>query len=140
MGGGNFKNIIDIFLPVGIIIEFNEEIDPNTLYPGTTWERFGEGQFLLGIDPEGVYTDIGDTGGEVEHTLSVNEMPSHTHTTEIRGSVGNFSNSANNLYWQGGSGVASTYGNSKNSNKTGNNQPHNNMPPFVIISRWVRTA
>ena len=92
------------------------------------------------MDPEGVYTDIGGTGGEIEHTLTVNEMPSHTHTTEIRGSVGNFSNSANNLYWQGGSGVASTYGNSKNSNKTGNSQPHNNMPPFVIISRWVRTA
>jgi hypothetical protein len=80
-GSGNvdMATIIDLIYPVGRgFIDFTDTDYSNWL--GLTWERE-----LLGVTPIGYksgdadFGTIGKTGGEKTHTLTVNEMPSHTH-------------------------------------------------------------
>lgn len=49
--------------------------DPNTTYPGTQWDRV-EGVFPLASDAD---HPVDSTGGEEEVTLTVDQMPVHTH-------------------------------------------------------------
>lgn len=73
--------------------------------------------------------NVGDTGGEEAHSLSVSEMPFHNHgVTSIA------------LYGSGGGNVL---GSGSFSTRTSNlfvgqgaNSPHNNMPPYVVM-KWV---
>lgn len=100
---------------------------------GGTWTRI-ENRFLWGCDG---YGNIGGTGGEYSHTLTVDEMPSHHHYA--------FSTSVNTT-------IHDTYADrypyeawTNNYNEiwtgsVGGNQPHNNIPPFIMVSIWRRTA
>jgi microcystin-dependent protein len=46
-----------------------------------TWAAFGAGRVLVGLDAGDVDFDtVEETGGAKTHTLTVDEMPSHTHT------------------------------------------------------------
>lgn len=69
--------------PVGSIYINTTTADPNTFMGFGTWENFAAGRVLVGLD-DGVapFDTLGDTGGEVEHTLTSGEMPSHTHTQD----------------------------------------------------------
>ena len=51
---------------------------PSTVWPGTSWQAI-EGKFLLGADASHA---AGSTGGAASHTLTIDEMPSHTHEQE----------------------------------------------------------
>ena len=101
--------------------------NPGTLFSGT-WEQI-TGRFLLAAG--GGYS-AGATGGEAAHTLTVAEMPSHTHTGKSEyGTVG----SGNTIY-------ASTYASSNiyTTNASGGNGAHNNMPPYIVVYVWKRIA
>ena len=71
--------------PIGSIFETTTNDDPNTLWPGTTWEKMAAGLVLVSA---GTYTEsgttytytLGATGGEAKHKLTTGEMPSHTHS------------------------------------------------------------
>lgn len=67
----NFTNKI---YPVGSIYMSFSPTDPSTLFGGT-WLKL-ENKFLLGSGTRNVNV----TGGEENHTLTVNEMPVHTHS------------------------------------------------------------
>ena len=73
MGGGS-GSIADVLYPVGSIYLSTSSTSPQTLFGGT-WQRIQD-RFLLCA---GSTYAAGKTGGEAEHTLTVNEMPSHTH-------------------------------------------------------------
>jgi hypothetical protein len=67
--------------PVGAIYLSLDSTNPSS-YFGGEWELIKD-TFLLGAGD--IYT-AGDTGGEAEHTLTVDELPSHRHkagTTNI---------------------------------------------------------
>lgn len=82
---GDFKkDIVDLIYPVGSIYISMNSTDPSTLFGGT-WEAFGQGRVLIGAGTgndgsTSLSFTSGSTGGEYKHTLSVSEMPSHTHT------------------------------------------------------------
>lgn len=77
----------------GMILCFVDSTDPNTLYPGTTWQKI-EGKFLLGSSSS--YA-LGATGGSATHTLTIAETPSHDHTLQNHThSVGAHSHGLNN--------------------------------------------
>ena len=71
--------------PVGSLYWSREATDPAELFGGV-WRRVKD-KFILAA---GDGYAAGSTGGEATHTLSVDEMPAHTHTRgtmDIRGSL-----------------------------------------------------
>lgn len=117
--------------PVGSIYLSVNATDPATLFGGT-WERIG-GRFLLGADD--TYT-AGSTGGEAEHTLTIDEMPSHNH------SLDNYNTAAGNttpyMTVQAQSKVG--YGGNVQTLNTGGGKPHNNLPPYLSVYMWERVS
>lgn len=50
--------------PVGMILAFNDESDPNILFPGTTWVVTAVGRVLVGQDPDDDdFNVVGKAGG-----------------------------------------------------------------------------
>lgn len=122
------RNIMDFVMPVGFILHLYSHADPNTMYPGTTWVRISNA-FLWGCDASGT---IGQTGGEKTHTLTVDELPAHSH-----GSVySQHADGTKNAAWYTTAGSSIAYG----PVETGGGEAHNNMPPYVQVSIWRRTA
>jgi hypothetical protein len=122
------RSILDFILPVGTIIHRYDQADPNDMYPGTTWVRMAN-TFLWGCDADG---DIGVTGGEKTHTLTVNELPAHSHGSVYSGNVSGTKTHA----WLASGGSAMAYG----AVSTGGGAAHNNMPPYTQVAFWRRTA
>jgi len=126
------QGLFDAVYPVGSIYMSVSSADPATLFGGV-WERL-EDRFLLGA---GTVCAAGATGGEREHTLSVDEMPSHTH--RLYGADNDPPD------WFGGSG--NTYGIRPRQGQAydyleyvGGGAAHNNMPPYLAVYMWKRTG
>ena len=60
---------------VGMWCFYDGTEDLSTIYPGTKWQKM-EGRFLFGSNSSHT---VGMTGGEENHKLTINEMPSHSH-------------------------------------------------------------
>lgn len=116
--------------PVGAIYLSVNDTDPATLFGGT-WERIG-GRFLLGADD--TYT-AGSTGGEAEHTLTIDEMPKHNHEIDNANAAGNatpfMTVQAQDKKGFGGN-IQTMY--------AGGSQPHNNMPPYLAVYMFKRVS
>lgn len=129
------KSLIDLIYPVGSIYMAVNYFDPATIFGGT-WERIMD-KFLLG---SGAIYASGQEGGEATHTLTVAEMPSHSHKIWSKNTSG---------YDNGGRIVmdASVYNNKAYSGTVdystatiGSNQAHNNMPPYLTVNIWKRIS
>lgn len=121
--------------PVGKIIMSTTNTNPSTYLGFGTWELWGSGRVPVGVDTEDEdFNTAEQTGGEKEHILTVNEMPSHYHQLAIDGGsdAGTMDRLALNDY-----GPARWYSNTR---PTGNGQAHNNMPPYITCYMWKRTA
>ena len=66
--------------PVGIVTWFNSNVNPNTALPGLTWMYLnnGVGRTIRIAAANG--SDVATTGGSDSVTLSVGNLPSHTHS------------------------------------------------------------
>lgn len=126
--------LIDIFYPVGCIFESTSSTNPsNTM--GGTWERFGNGRVLVGVDETD--TPIASpnlTGG------STNPISAHTHGPLTGSTMVNALASGSG--WASGSSPLSSYAmqTSKTTGSTGNNTDHANWQPYITVHRWRRTA
>ena len=123
-------NILQSVYPVGSIYMSTASTSPAELFGGT-WERIKD-RFLLAVGD--TYT-AGSTGGEAQHTLTVNEIPSHSHTIPAQ----------NKWLSPDGSGEDMNYSvvsniNTQASGLTGGGQAHNNMPPYLAVYIWKRVA
>jgi microcystin-dependent protein len=69
--------------PVGSINISTTATNPNTLLGFGTWAAFGAGRVLVSQDAgQAEFDTLGKTGGAKTHTLTSDEMPSHTHTQD----------------------------------------------------------
>jgi microcystin-dependent protein len=82
---------------------------------------------------------LGEFAGEANHQLTVAEMPAHTHTVHA-GSAGASLVSPSGASWADSS-PQSLYGVGPNTTmldaaitQTGGSQPHNNVPPYLVLS------
>lgn len=105
---------------------------------GGTWEAFGIGRTLVGVDPEDEdFAEAELTGGEKTHTLTVNEMPSHQHRERgfyrVQGGVsgGDAVRARANL-------SADVWDTSMEA--TGGGQSHNNLQPYITCYMFKRIA
>ena len=128
--------LLDLIHPVGSIYWSTNITSPETLFGGT-WEQIKD-TFILAA---GDSYSAGSTGGEANHTLTIDELPSHRHYLKY-GNVyigylnSNAAQSNNNaLYKYNVSREDALYGEDR-----GGNQPHNNMPPYLVAYCWKRTA
>nr|DAX66754.1 MAG TPA: baseplate wedge protein [Caudoviricetes sp.] len=127
--------------PVGsIYISISSSFNPNKSFGGT-WSKITEGHCL--IQAGNTYT-LGSTGGESTHKLTVDEMPSHNHKI-VRGDntrVSSWrSNVSDGLGWYMPADGNDTYGHMEyNVTFEGGNSAHNNMPPYLAVNIWKRTA
>lgn len=122
--------------PIGMIVVFYTDIDPNELYGGT-WERI-KGAFIWGIDDG---ETAGTTGGEKAHTLTVNEIPAHAHTEN--GAVMVWNTTIGNVGAvpaRKEMASAALVSPALNTGSTGGGQSHNNMPPYYGAYIWRKTA
>ena len=112
--------------PVGAIYISTVSTSPASLFGGT-WEQLKD-RFLLA---SGDTYSAGSTGGEAAHTLTIDEMPSHSHGYSRPGRD-------SGTDWIGQSGVGAIV--DSNTNYAGGGQSHNNMPPYYAVYMWQRVA
>lgn len=125
------SGIVDLIYPIGSIYMSVNAASPAALFGGT-WEQIKD-TFLLSA---GDTYEAGATGGEATHKLTVSEMPSHTHKL--------------NLYYTQSGASSSDWSISQQQQKhsyisrhmqsEGNDQAHNNMPPYLVVYVWQRTT
>lgn len=123
--------------PIGKILTFDREMEMSKYYYGT-WELTLKERSPIGINPDSAedkFKTAGNQFGEKEHTLTIDEMPSHNHT------------SANEQFSTGLtpldriSTVGSTGGaQSNNTGLTGGSQSHNNIHPVEVVYFYKRVA
>lgn len=137
----NWLSVMNVIYPVGSIYmsaTMSTVAQVQTALGGT-WVKWGAGRVPVGIDTSQTeFNSVEKTGGEKTHTLTVNEMPSHSHgiysVDTGSGSVGK----RDGLYWQGGWWGNST--GSPNVGNTGGNGAHNNLQPYITCYMYKRTA
>lgn len=139
--------------PIGSVFLAVVDTNPATLLGGGTWQQIAGGRMLVG--QTGGDTDFDtaeETGGSKTHTLLESEMPVHTHVQNAH---------AHNFLPRSATtgGVSSIVTGTLDTSSTisGANQPHvqastavnqnagggaahNNMPPYLVVFMWKRTA
>lgn len=130
------QDIIDLFYPIGRgFIDFTDTDYSN--YLGCTWERELVGLTPIGYNPDDSdFNQIGKTLGEKTHTLTINEMPSHSHDMGVLwgqktgyGTV--------NVVQSSGADRANIQGSNID---IGGGKPHNNIQPSKVVAYWKRVA
>lgn len=147
---GKLASAKELF-PIGSVYITIENINPGT-FLGGTWEAFGAGRTLVGVNTSDTdFNTVLKTGGVKTVTLTTSQIPSHTHSLEtefddseivvMRPGPGN---DGNNVNVSEGATSSMSYRRvqtlSKNTKSSGSGQSHNNMPPFVTVYFWRRTA
>ena len=139
--------------PVGAVYITYDNNNPGN-FLGSTWERFGQGRTLVGegTGNDGSTSMSFDTytvGGEYRHKLTIDELPSHAHKphdwdiiTAYCGNTGFY-----NMTYLGDNnrtGVFNPFIHDYDKNRygsyVGNNEPHYNIPPYVVTYFWRRIA
>lgn len=131
-------SLLNLMYPVGSIYLSVNSTSPGTLFGGT-WVQLKD-RFLLGAGS--TYT-AGATGGEATHKLTVSEMPSHMHDWHGYTGMSTAVDSATYKLPINGSSswkAQSFYDSTKGPQSTGGDSAHNNMPPYLVVYMWKRTA
>ena len=134
----NGKSLLDLTYPVGSIYMSVNSTSPATLFGGT-WAQLKD-RFLLGA---GSTYSNGATGGSATHKLTASEMPSHTHRVRREYGTGDnlgYSPPDGNYTQFAGPSAGTQNWSSNGVESTGGNTAHNNMPPYLVVYMWKRTA
>ena len=122
----------DKIYPIGSIYISANSMNPHDLFGGT-WEQLRD-RFLLGCGTK----ENGTIGGEENHTLSVNELPSHRHTGLDIDDVYIFG-------WDNGTKAGTDLSRQLNQGNSTANRittgytgggSHNNMPLYLAVYIW----
>lgn len=129
--------------PIGSIYINTTSANPKDIFGFGTWEKIDD-VFLFGTSDA---NQLGNTGGSAththttgNHTLTIAEMPSHDHAARYGNTID-------------GDGSGYRFSNTNGTNRAiieneGGGQAHNhgdtgsssNMPPYLIVFMWKRTA
>ena len=76
-----YAKLLDFFYPIGHILITANSTNPSETIGGT-WQQIQEGTFLCAAGRSSKYQQ-GMTGGEAEHLLAIDELPSHHHNVTL---------------------------------------------------------
>lgn len=137
----------DSMYPVGSIYLSLVNTNPATLFGGV-WEQIAKGRTLVGVDTsQDEFNTVKKEGGEKNHILSIDEMPSHTHNIydNSRGDKPSFAG----FYAENGKMMRfkPTYTNLTDNTDAilkneyeGGSQSHNNLQPYITCYIWTRVS
>lgn len=152
--------LYDLIYPVGIVVEFENSTDPNIVFSGTTWIMTQKGQVAVGAGDywengtKYTYT-LGDTGGEVKHLITVEELAEHGHGASCstdgnhnhsysRTTPPNPDNAATGSsagHWETSyTSNSGAHAHTITIASAGGNQGHENRQPYKVVAKWLRTA
>jgi len=134
--GSNTATTLQAVYPVGsIYINAAVTTNPATLLGFGTWTAFGTGRVIVGYNASDTDFDaLQETGGAKTHTLTTAEMPSHTHTSSLRG---NGEDELQNIPSASDNTDPSL---TMTTAATGGGGAHNNVQPYIVAYMWRRTA
>ena len=113
-------------------IEIFFDNEDHSSFLGFQWEMVSQGKMPIGLNTSDTdFNSIGKTGGEKEVTLTVDQIPPHSHqarVSSIAGSDETITRGTTKGVWR--SLISSA----------GGGQAHNNMPPYIVMAFWKRVA
>lgn len=123
-----WKSVFDMIYPIGSIYISTNSTNPSLLFGGT-WEPFAQGRTLIGVDTTDTDFDtVENIGGEKQHILTINEMPSHSHSLIAR-----------TVLMEAGTNYGTYIADGNyNTGTAGGNQAHNNLQPYITVYMWRR--
>ena len=148
--------VMQAMYPVGsVYTNATSSTNPATLLGFGTWTAFGAGKVMIGLDSsDATFSTVGNTGGSkdaivVSHTHTATSTDSgHTHTSSWY--IVNDFNSPQNYkgisYSDDQQGTTSVTSNTGTANisttisTTGSSATNANLPPYVVVYMWKRTA
>lgn len=126
-------SLADVY-PIGCLYSTTVATNPATVFGFGTWEAYAAGRVLVGNGTSDAVYTAAATGGASTHTLTATEMPAHTHTYTKTPNDAAHAAAAGGAY-----GVVNDE-TTQNSGSTGSGGAHNNMPPYIVVYIWRRTA
>ncbi|MDP6585987.1 MAG: hypothetical protein QF535_15155, partial [Anaerolineales bacterium] len=128
------KNVLENYIyPVGsIYMNMAVATNPGTLLGFGTWVAYAEGRVLVGYEASGTFDALDESLGAETHTLTVDEMPAHTHGYQKH-------TGTSNLSIHDISHTVTSYATTQTSS-TGGGSAHSNLQPSVTVHMWKRTA
>lgn len=128
-----FDELEKHLVPLGAIIMWSGTIldipEKWHLCDGTNGTPDLRNRFIVGAGDE---YNVGATGGEKEHRLTIDELPSHNHTYSTWTTTGGVS--------AGGGRYAMDGTTTKNTGNTGGGQAHENRPPYYALAYIMKIA
>jgi len=112
---------------------------------GTTWASFGAGKVLIGLDSGDSDFDTseetggaktGGSGTSGSTTLSISQMPAHTHSSGI----GNDTSGSSPTTSETGGSIVTTGSTGGGSGHTHTVPSHSLVQPYIVVYFWKRTA
>lgn len=164
----NKSELLDLVYPVGAIYLSVNSTSPTTLFGGI-WEEYASGRTIIGQGTSDLMYSAGAVGGESKHTITLNELPNHSHPCNT---VNSGETTFRTLATETGTGMTSSGLLSASSDEKLENIPnyngsnyltlnninlnisnhthtigsigagasHNNMPPYIVCYIWKRIA
>jgi hypothetical protein len=154
--------VINAIYPVGsIYTNVSVATNPATLFGFGTWESFGAGRVLVGLNSgDASFDTLGETGGSKDavvvshtHTGSTNTEGAHTHPLVFEQDDLSFATNvgstthriADGQLYGGGEGnlvtqAAGSHAHSFTTNSTGSSGTNANLQPYITVYMWKRTA
>ena len=134
------KAIINVIYPVGIVCFFYSTEKPDDKFPGTTWEILSTGKYVQ-TRAQATASSTGGSTNTGSTTLTVNQMPAHTHNyytnqgTETVTNTISFSEKGHLV-----KNTNATNGLAVVTSSTGGSQGHTHTinPPYITLSAWRR--
>lgn len=135
------QSFFNLVYPVGSIYMSVNPINPSELFPLTAWTEWGKGRVPVGVDTSQTeFNKAEKTGGSKAVTLTVDQIPTHTHKVpkpewygvKSEADTGFGMLKTKNPIKDGSDGFVSA--------SAGGGKAHSNLQPYITCYMWVRTA
>jgi len=151
------QSVLGVLYPVGsVYINATSSTNPGTLLGFGTWTAFGAGRTLVGLNASDSSFDTAEeTGGSKDaivvshtHTATVTD-PGHTHTmtrvltdanTDTTFDAVSIYATSDDANYQNRSTESAVTGISVSNSTTGSSGTNANLPPYIVVYMWKRTA